>query len=338
MNNDVIASIIIVCFNGRPYLENCLNSVLDQEMPRNHYEVLVVDNNSTDGSTDQVEINFPSVRVIKLTKNIGFYPAFNQTATTIAQGIYLIALPQDTIVHKKWLSELVKTADRDQNVKVCAVNTVQSTSPDYERKDRVAGVTYLHIMRMTKFGYVTSERKIFSEKPIEVLTAVGTSALIKRDMLELTDCFFDPSMGHYAGDVEIGLRVNVLGGKVMLVPTAILFHIEDNKSWMDTRYLLRALEGARDNILAFYKNMYGLEFALFLPWLILGTPLKAFALRTSLLRRVLLFLIAFALSPLAFFLALLRFPTIAIERRRLLEKRKTDRLWLLKTILKEERV
>lgn len=338
MANEVIASVIIVCFNGRLYLESCLNSVLDQEMPRDQYEVLVVDNNSPDESADYVEKNFPSAKVIRLNKNIGFYPAFNQIGTTIAQGKYLLALPQDTIVHRKWLSELVNAADMDQNVKICAVNTVQSTSPDYKNKERVAGVEYLHLFRMTKFGYVTSERKHFSEKPVAVLTPVGTSALIKKDMLEVTDCLFDPFMGHYTGDVEIGLRVNVLGGKVILVPTAILFHIEDNKSWVKNRFLLRALEGARDNILSFYKNMYGLEFFLFLPLLLLGTPLKAFALRTGLVRRTLLFIIALPLSPLAFFLALLRFPALADRRRKLLERRKTDRFWLLRTILNEERV
>jgi hypothetical protein len=330
---EVKASVIVIGFNGKRFLADCLSSLLDQDMPREDYEVLYVDNNSADGSVEYVQKGFPSIKIIEFKENRGFFNAFNEVAVNIAQGKYLVALPQDTILHKKWLSELVQVAEIEDDVKVCLANTVQPTSPDHEIKEREKWIKWLHLMRTTKLGFVVPKRQPFSRETVLMLTASGTSGLIKRDLLTVTDYFFDPLMGHFIGDVELGLRVNVLGYKVALVPTSILYHIEEGKTWLDRRLLLRSLEGARDNILAYYKNMYGLEFILILPFLLLGTPLKAYALRTTLARRALFFIAALPLSPLAFLLAVLSFSRIAISRKEVLSKRKTDRFWLLRTVL-----
>jgi GT2 family glycosyltransferase len=333
----VKASIIVIGFNGKRFLADCLRSLLGQDMPPEDYEVLYVDNNSTDGSVEYVQKGFPSIKIIEFKENRGFYNAFNEVAVNIAQGKYLVALPQDTILHKKWLSELVRVAEVEDDVKVCLANTVNPNSPDHELKEKEKWIKWLHLMRTTKLGYVVPKRRPFSKEIVPMLAAVGTSGLIKRDLLTVTDYFFDPLLGHYSGDVELGLRVNVLGYKVALVPTSILYHIEEDKNWLDRRFLLRSLEGARDIIIAYYKNMYSLEFILFLPFLLLGTPLKAYALRTTLARRTLLFMTALILSPLAFLLAVLSFFRFARSRKEVLSKRKTDRFWLLRTILTSAR-
>jgi GT2 family glycosyltransferase len=333
----VKVSIIVIGFNGKRFLADCLRSLLDQDMPSEDYEVLYVDNNSTDGSVESVQSGFPSIKIIEFKENRGFYNAFNEVAVNIAQGKYLVALPQDTILHKKWLSELVRVAGIEDDVKVCLANTVQITSPDHDIKEREKWINWQHLMRTTKLGFVVPERQPFSKETVLMLAASGTSGLIKRDLLTVTDYFFDPLLGHYIGDVELGLRVNVLGYKVALVPTSILYHIEEIKNWLDRRLLLRSLEGARDNILAYYKNMYSLEFILFLPFLLLGTPMKAYALRTTLARRTLFFLAALLLTPLAFLLAVLSFSRFETSRKEVLSKRKTDRFWLLRTILTSAR-
>jgi GT2 family glycosyltransferase len=330
---EVKASIIVIGFNGKRFLADCLYSLFDQDMPREDYEVLYVDNNSTDGSVEYVEKEFPSVIVIKFIENRGFYNAFNEVAVNIAQGMYLVALPQDTILHRQWLSELVRVAESEKDVMVCLANTVQITSPDHDIKEREKEIKWKHLMRTTKLGFVVPERQPFSKEPVLMLAASGTSGLLKRDLLTVTDYFFDPLLGHFIGDVELGLRVNVLGYKVALVPTSILYHIEEGKNWLDKRLLLRSLEGARDNILAYYKNMYSLEFILFLPFLLIGTPLKAYALRTTLWRRTLFFIAALPLSPFAFLLAVLSFSRIAQERREVVSKRNTGQFWLLRIII-----
>jgi GT2 family glycosyltransferase len=329
--------VIVVGFNGRWYLQDCLSSVLDQEMPQDEYEIIFVDNDSTDGSADYVKGSFPSVKVIELERNYGYYEAFNWVGTSVARGKYLIALPQDTIVHTKWLSELVRVADSESDVLVCLVNSVNPTAPDFEDKKRTGWVKWVYLMGTAKLGQTTPKRWPFCEETVPVLAYSGVSALIKRESLALTGYFFDPLISHFLGDVELGLRVSVSGYKVVLVPTAIVYHIEDNKNWSNARLLLRALEGARDNFVVYYRTMYTLEFILFLPLLLLGVPLKAYAQRAGYLQKSLLFAVALPLSPIALALAVLSFPKHAQQRRAILSKRKRDRFWLLRTILNGDR-
>jgi GT2 family glycosyltransferase len=331
------ASIIVVGFNGKHFLKDCLNSLMDQDLPQEEYEVIYVDNNSVDGSAEYVRKEFSSVKIIEFNENLGFYNAFNKVAINFCQGKFLLALPQDTILHKKWLSELVRVAEIEDEVLVCLANTVQPSSPDHRMMERETWTKWLHVMKTTKLGFVTPEKWPFSEEIILMLAASGTSALIKRDLLNVTDMYFDPLIGHFIGDVELGLRVNVMGYKVALVPTAILYHIEDGKNWFNKHLLLRTIEGARDNFLAYYKNMYNLEFILFLPFLLLGTPLKAFALRTTFFRRILFFIAALPISPLVLLLAFISHSKLAQTRKEVLSRRRTDRFWLLRTVLTNER-
>jgi GT2 family glycosyltransferase len=90
-------SIIIVNWNTRELLRDCLGSVFASPEAL-HYEVLVVDNASTDGSHEMVENKFPNVKLIKNQKNRGFAAANNQ-ALEIASGEYLLLLNSDTIIH-----------------------------------------------------------------------------------------------------------------------------------------------------------------------------------------------------------------------------------------------
>ena len=165
----------------------------------------------------------------------------------------------------------------------------------------------------------------------------GVSALIKRDAFPKALGFFDTHLSHFLGDVEVGVRANVLGGKAVLVPTAIIYHIEDNKSWSNWNLLVRAFLGARDTYLVYYKNMYFLEFLAFIPILLIGIPTKVFALRmTNRLTRTALFVGSLFASPIAFLFSLSRFPLVAKHRKLILSQRKHGRFWLLKTILLNE--
>jgi len=70
MNNNQLVSVLIINYNGRKYLKNCLSSLSGQDY--DNYEAILVDNGSTDGSAHFVAEHFPWVKVIKLSKNMGF--------------------------------------------------------------------------------------------------------------------------------------------------------------------------------------------------------------------------------------------------------------------------
>ncbi len=331
-NGNPKASVIVVGYNGRKYLIDCFSSVLDQDMSPDEYEVLFVDNHSADDSVRLVEDLFPSVRVIPFGENHGFYMACNK-AIEFARGRYLVVVPQDTIAHRRWLRELVRAAEDDENAMICLANSVAPTSSDYEPQDRVGMVSHIHFPRISRFGYVQPRVELFADKKMWTLACAGVSGLFKRDVITETGYLFEPLVGHYIGDMEVGLRVSVLGYKIIFVPTAIIYHVgEKAKSLTDSSLLFRYAQGSRDRILAYYKNMTNLEFLLFVPLVTLGLSLKSLELRIRPIQRIALLFASLVLSPIVLAMAIFRLSDFASARKRVLSKRRVDPLWLVRNI------
>ncbi len=97
------ASVIIVTYNHREYMEDCLSSVLENDP----LEVIVVDNNSEDGTAEFIEENFPEVKLIRSFRNLG-YGGGNNLGVRYAKGKYVVILNPDTRVEKNWLEELIE--------------------------------------------------------------------------------------------------------------------------------------------------------------------------------------------------------------------------------------
>ena len=110
MNNPKV-SIIIVNYCGQKLLEKCLKSLSDTSYP--NYEIIVVDNNSSDGSLEFLSKNCLEIQVMSLNKNYGFATP-NNMAAKIAKGKYLVFLNNDTTVTTSWLSELVNALENDK--------------------------------------------------------------------------------------------------------------------------------------------------------------------------------------------------------------------------------
>jgi hypothetical protein len=106
------ASIIIVTYNNKHFLNVCLNSIFTQEYP---HEVIIVDNCSNDGTVSYVREHFPTVKVIGNSSNAG-YGAGNNLGVKHAQGEYIVILNPDTIVHKGWLSALISPLENENNI------------------------------------------------------------------------------------------------------------------------------------------------------------------------------------------------------------------------------
>lgn len=116
-------SIIVLNWNGEELIEGCLSSIVENtDSP--DYEIIVVDNGSTDGSLDIIEKKFPQVRLIKNKENMGFSYGNNQ-AFEMSDGDYVFLLNNDSrILEKNWLTELLKIAESDRRVAVvgCSLN------------------------------------------------------------------------------------------------------------------------------------------------------------------------------------------------------------------------
>ncbi len=112
-------SIVILNYNGARFLEACLAAVRASNYPRDRFEVILVDNASTDGSDALVTQRFPEVRVLQNGGNLGFAGG-NNRGILAAAGAYVILLNNDTVPHPDWITELVRAAEADHHVGACA--------------------------------------------------------------------------------------------------------------------------------------------------------------------------------------------------------------------------
>ncbi len=109
-------SIIIVNFNGKRFLKECLSAVLGANYP--NFEVIVVDNASTDQSVEFLSNSFPEEKRLKIIinqENLGFGPA-NNVGFEEAKGDYIVFLNNDTSVEPEWLAALVDAMENDETI------------------------------------------------------------------------------------------------------------------------------------------------------------------------------------------------------------------------------
>ena len=275
--------------------------------------------------------------MIAFDRNLGFFAACDQVAG-LAQGRYLVVVPQDTVAHRRWLPELVRVAQENKKAMICTANAIGPGAADYAAQARAGPVSQVHYRELSRLGHVRFRTAPFVDGAFWTLACSGVSGLFKRELIAESGCLFEPLMGHYAGDVEAGLRVAALGFQVLCVPTAVIYHVGDEaKSLADLRLLFRYLLGSRDILLAYFKNMTLCEFLLALPLLVLGRSAKALELRVSPVARIALLLVSLALTPALLVLVCVRLPRLASVQRDMAARRRVGRLWLLRQILMQQR-
>jgi GT2 family glycosyltransferase len=213
--SEPLASVIIVTWNGREWLERCLPAVAGQRGVR--FEVIVVDNGSQDGSAEWIERAFPRVRLIRNRTNRGFAPATNQ-GFAAASGQYLATLNNDAIADPDWLAALVDACERDNNLAMAASRMVRWDDP---RRFDSAGVT------VDRFGFAWNLRagELVPEReaPQDVFGACAGAALYRRSMLEDVG-LFDERFESFYEDVDLAWRAQLRGWPGRYIPSARVRH------------------------------------------------------------------------------------------------------------------
>ena len=214
------ASIIIVNHNGKHFLEECAASLADMDYPRDRFEVILVDNASTDDSVEYIRRYFPWIRLLQLDKNYGFCMPNNQ-GVKIAKGEYVVFLNNDTVVEREWLSELVKGALREQNIVSCASKMLYD---DRREVINTAGGKITIIGGGFYKGYGDRDGAKYSEFEYTGF-GCGAGMLVRKDFFESIGGFDED---YYASceEHDLGWKSWLYGYKVLYVPTAVMYHRE----------------------------------------------------------------------------------------------------------------
>lgn len=212
-----LISIIIVNFNGERYLGDCLESLSAQTF--RDFEVIVVDNGSTDGSLDLIRKDFPRVKLIPLNKNTGFTRG-NNTGFEASSSRYIATLNNDTIVDKGWLEALYEAAETDKTIGMVASKILLGRNG--REIDSVGVLIYPDGMSRQRGRGEIDEGQF--DRTEEVLFPSACAALYRREMLNEIG-FFDEDFFTYCEDTDLGLRARLAGWKAVLASKAIVRHL-----------------------------------------------------------------------------------------------------------------
>ncbi len=200
-----LCSIVIVNYNGVHLLESCLRSVLAQDYPS--FEVIVVDNCSTDGSTVLVTETFPSVRLVRSDRNLGFAGG-NNRGVVEAKGKYIILLNNDTVVEPGWLGALVRML-RGEEVGAVTSRVVTDGVPAafYEKNGTI---NYLGYNIMREFPDLS-----------QIFFAGGASLIFLRE--RVGQPFLDEYF-MYQEDVFLSWKLRLQGMTVAMAQDSVVHH------------------------------------------------------------------------------------------------------------------
>ena len=229
-NSDMELSIIIVSWNTRQTTCDCIRSIYGQPS-KVDYEVIVVDNASSDGSVDMVNREFPEVIIISNSENRGFAAANNQ-GIAVAQGRYVLLLNSDTIVLDGAIDKVVAFADTHPKAGItgCRVlnedKTLQLSCFMFPSVlNMTLWITYLFKLfpRSRFFG---RERMTWWDRDdvreVDVLT--GCFMLVRRESLEQVG-LMDERFFMYFEETDWCYRFKQEGWKVMFTPNAEIIHL-----------------------------------------------------------------------------------------------------------------
>lgn len=211
-----LVSIIIANWNGRRYLEKCLDSVYLQTYK--NIEVIVVDNNSQDDSVDFIMRRFSDVRLVRNNKNHGFAKA-NNIGIRLSKGEYIATINNDTEAEPEWIRSLVEAIKKDPGIGMCASKVLLFNHRNLI--DSAGMLIYPDGLAFCR-GHLREEISSHNTEE-EVLLPTACAALYRKDAI-IDAGFFDDDYFAYGEDIDLGLRIGMLGYRCIYVPSAQVYH------------------------------------------------------------------------------------------------------------------
>jgi len=297
-------SIIIVSWNVKDFLVNCLKSVYET-VKNISFEIIVVDNSSSDNAPEIIKEKFPLVRIIQNKTNVGF-PAANNQAIKISNGKYVLLLNPDTLVSASTIENVLKFMDKNNSAGIATCFQYQPDGKMLPINMSVRNYNFFHydwlndiknnllydlsllfpknkLIKKTAFVEIAkqSDLGIICEKsPVEINVASGAFFMIKKSVIEKIGLFDERFFFNY-DDFDFCYRARAAGWKIYLHPECKITHFsgESIKQWDKNKIKKIKIY----TYLLFYKKYKGLFKLTFLISKILSCILIKTALYYTLL-------------------------------------------------------
>lgn len=237
-------SIVIVNYNVKHFLEQCLKSVY-QAIQNIEAEIFVVDNNSVDGSQEMIRTSFPGVNLIANSKNTGFSTANNQ-AIKESKGEYVLLLNPDTVVPENCFHTILEFADQTPDLGACGVPMFDGQGnylPESKRGLPTPEVAFYKMIGLNKLfpkskkfgkyhlGYLPADQN----HEVEILA--GAFMLIRKKVIDKIG-LLDETFFMYGEDIDLSYRITKAGWKNYYFAGSRIIHYKgESTKKLSTNYV-----------------------------------------------------------------------------------------------------
>ena len=260
----MLTSVVIPNYNGIRYLKNCLLSL--QKCEGEDFEVIVVDNGSTDGSDllpDSLKLN---VRLIKLNENTGFAHAVN-VGIREAKGEYVILLNNDTEVESGFVRKLTEALKKNRKAFSASAMMV-----DMNNREVLDGAGDYYCALGWAFAYGKGKKTEECDKGRKIFSSCAGACIYDKAKLEITG-LFDELHFAYLEDVDLGYRARIAGFDNIYEPASVVYHA--GSGFSGSRYNEFKIKlSSRNSVYLILKNMPLLQLIINLPFIVFGYLIK----------------------------------------------------------------
>lgn len=223
-------TINIVTWNSGVYLPFCLSAIYQQVY--RDFNVLVIDNGSSDETLKLLQDNFPEVKILRNTQNLGYARAHNQ-GIKLTKSQYILIMNPDVILTPNYLKNVVKAAEERKGIssfggKLLKFHFKAQDLREIEFTDKIdsIGIQPYKNRRFVNQGEGQAADSNYSA-PKEIFGVTGALLFLRRSDLEkviIGNEYFDEDFFAYKEDIDLAWRLQLFGFRSLYIPTALAFH------------------------------------------------------------------------------------------------------------------
>jgi len=239
-------------WNGRQFLEKFLPGVIRHS---SHIaELVVADNDSTDGSLEFLNQNFPSVTVIRNAVNGGFAKGYND-ALALVESDYYILLNSDIEVTANWIEPVIEMMESDRLIAACQPKLRAYSDPTRFEYAGASGGFIDHL------GYPFCRGRIFQvleedqgqyDEPTEVFWATGACLFVRAEIFHRFGGFDNDFFAHME-EIDLCWRLKNAGYRIMVCPQSVVYHVGGGT--LPKKSSLKTYLNFRNNLILLFKNI-----------------------------------------------------------------------------------